>query len=129
MLCLENDTVDAMVYDDQRSPRESISRTLKKVYGLGKVLQEDNIFSLRMDLAIHRPKVLVLDYMYEGGLNLNYVAAVLKSFKGIGVIHSSVDVERIEKELGGIPKNFTYVQKGNARRLHDALDKILSPRS
>lgn len=125
MAALHTEPVDVMVYDDEASCREVIKRTLQKVYGVKRIETEDNIFSLRIDLAINRPKVLILDYVYAGGLNLPYVTPALKAFKGLGIIYSSVSRERVEKELGGLPPNFFFVEKGNLKLLRKVLDTAL----
>lgn len=122
MICLE--PVDAMVYDDEAGCRELVKRTLQKVYGFKRIETEDNILSLRIDLAINRPKVLILDYVYAGDLNLPYVTPALKSFKGLGIIYSSVDRSRVEKEIGDLPPNFFFVEKGNLKLLRKLLDTV-----
>ncbi len=122
-VCVE--PAGAIVYDDEKSCRESLKMLLQKAYNVRHVETEDNIVSLRFDLAIHRPRLLLLDYSFEGGLNLPFVAPVLHNFKGIGIIYSSVDRERVEKELGPLPYNFYFVKKGNLERLNRVLTGVL----
>ena len=122
-LCIK--PVEAMIYDDSPTCRESLKKLLQKTYHLSHIETEDNIVSLRLDLAINRPRLLVLDYVYEGGLNLPYVAGVLHKFKGAGVIYSGVDKSRVEKEIGPLPYNFTFVQKGDLKHLNRVLSGVL----
>ena len=119
-LCIK--PVEAMIYDDNPTCRESLKKLLQKTYHLTHIETEDNIVSLRLDIAINRPSLLVLDYMYEGGLNLPYVVGVLHKFKGTGIIYSGVKRSRVEKELGPLPYNFAFVQKGDL----DHLNRVLS---
>ena len=123
-MTLHIEPVDAMVYDDEAGCREILKRTLEKVYGVKKVETEDNILSLRIDLAINRPKVLILDYLYAGGLNLPYVTPALQSYGGLGIIYSSVHKSRLEKEIGDLPPNFFFVEKGNLKLLRKLLDTV-----
>lgn len=123
-MTLHAEPVDAMVYDDEAGCREIIKRTLQKVYGVKNIETEDNILSLRIDLAINRPRVLILDYIYAGGLNLPYVTPALESFKGLGIIYSSVCLSRVEREIGDLPPNFSFVEKGNLKMLRKLLDTV-----
>ena len=123
---IDHDVMQVMVYDDDRSIRETLSCMLRKVYGFHRIETEDNIFGLRIDLAINRPRLLILDYMYEGGLNLNFVSEVLRNYKGCGIIYSSVDKEVIQKELGPLPENFRIVKKGNVHKLKSVITMFMT---
>ena len=117
--------VDAMVYDDEESCRKFLTGILRKVYGVENIETENNILSLSIDLAINRPRVLILDYMYSNGLDLPFVAPMLSTFKGLGIIYSSIDKRQLEKEVGPLPYNFFFIQKGDFKHLRRVLDSAL----
>lgn len=119
------DTMDAVVYDDEQSFRDDLSKILKKTYKLEKVTTRDNIISLSVDLVLEQPRLLILDYLYENGLDLPFVTPAVQHYKGWGIIYSSVDRDIIEKTMGPLPSNFFVVKKGNLLGLRKILDSIL----
>jgi len=118
-------TSDIMIYDDERTCLKTISEMIKNHYSFHSIKTEDNIFSMKFDLAINRPKLLILDYKYEGNLNLNYVMPTLKKFKGVCIIYSCLSKEHILSEIGDLPHNFYFVQKGNVGGLRNLLDRFI----
>ena len=123
------DQKDVVVYEDEKSSQLLLRKLLYKTYGVENVEIEDQILSLRIDLTLYRPKVLILDYMYEGGINLVYALPTLKNFKGPCIIFSAADKSEIRKDLkntiGSIPENFYIVNKGDIPLLKRVLDRFL----
>jgi hypothetical protein len=121
------DHKDVVVYDDEKTCRLLLKNLLYKAYGVESVELEDQILSLKMDLIVYRPKILILDYMYEGGINLIYALPTLRKFEGPCIIFSGTDKDQIRKDLlnefGSIPENFYIVNKGNIPLLKRILDK------
>ena len=115
-----------MIFDDERTARDTVAQLIRTVYGVHRIETEDNIFSLSLDLAINQPKLLILDYLFEGGVNLDLVMPSLRKFDGTCVIFSGADLKRIRQELGDIPPNFHIVAKGNFKALRLVLDRYLS---